>query len=89
MEFLIRETFEKLDDVTEAYKMTGTPWHVPRCFYELKHVLIGVARNHYNSIVTRDYPDQAEKTDANYEELRRQIITTMSDHIQATKSAHI
>ena len=80
-EFLIRETFEKLDDVREAYLMAGTPWDGPRRFYELKHVLISVARNHYSTIVARDYPDQADKTDDNYEELRRQIITAMSDHI--------
>ena len=61
--------------------MTGTPWDGPCRFYELKHVLIGVSRNHYNTIVTRDYHGQASKTDDNFEELRRRIITAMSDHI--------
>ena len=80
-EFLIRECFEKLDDVAEAYEMSGAPWDGPRRFYELKHVLIGVARNYFDSIVTKDYPGQADKTEAHYEELRRKIITAMSDHI--------
>ena len=61
-EFLIRECFEKLDDVAEAYEMAGIPWDGPRRFYELKHVLIGVARNHFDSIVKKDYPGQADKT---------------------------
>ena len=40
-----------------------------------------MARQNYDEIVAQDYPNQADKTDANYEELRRQIITAMSDHI--------
>ena len=80
-EFLIRECFEKLDDVAEAYEMSGAPWDGPRRFYELKHVLIGVARNYFDSIVANDYLGQADKTEAHYEELRRKIITAMSDHI--------
>ena len=80
-EFLIRETFQKLDDVREAYEMAGTPWNGTRRFYELKHVLIGNARNHYDRIVAEEYPNQADKTDENFEELRRKIITAISDHI--------
>ena len=80
-EFLIREVYDKLDDVREAYQMAGNPWNGSRRFYELKHVLIDVARQNYDEIVAQDYPNQADKTDANYEELRRKIITAMSDHI--------
>ena len=73
-EFLIRETFEKLDDVREACQMAGTPWNGPRHFYELKHVLIDVARQNYDKIVAQDYPTPADKTDVNYEELRSQFF---------------
>lgn len=80
-EFLIRECFNKLEDVREAYQIVGASWDGPRRFYELKHVLIGITRNHYDTIVARDYPNQALKTNANYRELRRQLITARSDHI--------
>ena len=29
----------------------------------------------------REYPNAGDKTNANYEELRRQLITSMSDHV--------
>ena len=65
-----------------SHQIIGAPWDGPRCFYELKHVLIGIARNHYDTtIVARDYPNQALRTNANYRELRRQLITARSDHI--------
>ena len=66
-EFLIRETFGKLEDVREEYETMAAPWNGPRRFNKLKHVLIGDARTQYDSIVARDYPNQADKTDANYE----------------------
>ena len=31
-EFLIRETFDKLEDVREAYQMAGNPWNGHRRF---------------------------------------------------------
>ena len=61
--------------------MPGNPWNGPRHFYELKHILINVTRQNYDEIVAQDYPNQGDKTDANCEELRRQLITAMSDHI--------
>ena len=87
-EFMIRECFDKLDDVREAYQMSGNPWNGQRRFYELKHVLIGSARQNYDEIVATDYPTAADKTDANYEELRRQLITSMSDHILPGNKVH-
>ena len=80
-EFLVEETFKPLEDVREAYQATVAPWDGPRRFFELKHCLRGNARSHYDSIVSRDYPNAGDKTDANYEELRRQLITAMSDHV--------
>ena len=68
-EFLIRETYIKLEDIREEYATTAAPWNWPHRFNELKHVLIGDTRNQYDSIVARDYPDQADKTNDNYEEL--------------------
>ena len=87
-EFLIGECFDKLDDVREAYQMGGNAWNGPRRFYELKHVLIGSVCQNYDEIVATDYPNQADKTDANYEELRRQILhrcrTTSSQGTRST-----
>ena len=80
-EFLIEETYKPLEDVREAYLGTAAPWDGPRRFTELKHCLRGKARTQYIFIVARDYPNAVDKTHANYEELRRQIITAMSDHI--------
>ena len=80
-EFLIKETFEPLEDVREAFHAAGAPWDGPRRFTELKQVLRDDARVQYESIVARDYPNAGDKTNANYEELRRRIITAMSDHV--------
>ena len=54
-EFLFRETYLKLEDIREEYATTAARWNGPRHFNELKHVLIGDARNQYDSIVARDY----------------------------------
>ena len=80
-EFLIKETYEPLDDVREAFAHAGNPWDGPRRFNELKQLLREQARVHYDAIVSRDYPNAGDKTNANYQEIRRQIITSMSDHV--------
>ena len=80
-EFLIKETYEPLDDIRDAFAAGGNPWNGVRRFAELKQLLREEARVHFDSIVARDYPNAADKTDANYRELRRQIITAMSDHV--------
>ena len=64
--FLIKETFEPLEDVREAFNAAGAPWDGPRRFTELKQILRDDARVHYDSIVARDYPNAGDKTNANY-----------------------
>ena len=77
IEFLIRETFMPLEEVRE---MRPGGWPPIIRFENLKHVLKGDAREVYDKIVESDYPDPADKTDLGYEELRRQIVTKLSDH---------
>ena len=80
VEFLIKEYYIRLEDVRDAYNRAGATWDEPTRFYEMKRCLIGGAKVHYNAIVARDYPTDAHKTNAAYEELRRKIITARSDH---------
>ena len=47
----------------------------------MKQLLREQARVHYDAIVASDYPNAGDKTNANYQETRRQIITSMSDHM--------
>ena len=89
VEFLITECYIRLEDVREAYNRAGDPWNGPTRFYELKNCLIGGAKVHYNAIVARDYPTDAHKTNAAYEELRRKIITARSDHVLPGEKVHV
>ena len=79
IEFLIRETYNKLEQVRQA---TPGGWNAARRFRELDNVLEDAAGEAYESIVTQDYPNAADKTHVNYDELKRQIITQLSDHTQ-------
>ena len=65
-EFLMRETYERLENVNEA---TAGGWVPARQFEELDYALKGDALEAFDEIVRRDYPNLADKTDANYEEL--------------------
>ena len=71
------KTYERLDNVNEA--MAGG-WVPARQFEELDYALKGDALEAFDEIVEKDYPNPADKTDANYEELQYQIITSLSDH---------
>ena len=75
-EFLIRETYENLEKIREA---TVGGWPAVRRFEGLSYCLKDDALEAYEEIVPRDYPNFADKTDANYQELLRGIITTLSD----------
>ena len=76
-EFLMCKTYERLENVNEA---TAGGWVPARWFEELDYAVKGDALEAFDEIDERDYPNPAEKTDANYEELQRQIITLLSDH---------
>ena len=75
---LLMETFDKLDELRNR---VTTPWNAGERFRQLYSILTDEARDAYDEIVARDYPNNNDKTDANYEELKRQIITQMSDHV--------
>ena len=89
VEFLIKECYIRLEEVRDAYNRAGDPWDGPTRFNELKSCLIGGAKVHYNAIVARDYPTDAHKTHAAYEELRRKIITARSDHTNPGKKVRV
>ena len=76
-EFLIRETYDQLDAVERA---APGNWTGTRRFEELRQNLRSAALDAFDDMVARDYPDPADKTIANYEELKRQIVTKLSDH---------
>ena len=84
-EFLIKETFEKVEEVREGYADAGTNWSASKRFRELKQVLSGKASTAYDTIVDRDYSLAADKTEANYLELKRKILTQLS----VLRSTHI
>ena len=87
--FLIKECYIRLEEVRDAYNRAGDPWDGPARFRELKSCLIGGAKVHYNAIVARDYPTDAHKTHAAYEELRRKIITARLDHTNPGKKVRV
>ena len=76
-EFLMRETYDKLEQVRGA---TVGGWIPARRFEELSYGLKGDALGVFDEVVERDYPNPVDKTHANYEELQRRIITALSDH---------
>ena len=77
IEFFLVETVDRLEVVREA---TAGGWNAPRRFRELKECLRGDALESYKKLVANDYPDPADKTDPNYEELVRLIPTDLGDH---------
>ena len=65
-EFLIHETYVKLENVREA---TVGGW-VPQCrFDEMGYVLKGDAFEAFDEVARRDYPNPVDKTNVNFEEL--------------------
>ena len=61
IEFMIRECFERLDDVQTALTENGNAWTTARRFTELKHVLRGEAREHYDNLVGLHYAAAVQK----------------------------
>jgi len=84
-ESLIRETYNKLDKVA---RQTHPVWNAARKFTELEACLTGEAEDAYSFLVDRDYPDAADKTNDNYERLKRHMITYMSDHVLPGNKIH-
>ena len=84
-EFPMRETLEKLEQLRAA---TAGGWNPARRFEELPNALKGDALAAYDEVVARDYPAPRDKTDFNYVELQRQIITTLSDHVWPGDKVH-
>ena len=77
IEFFLVETVDRLEVVREA---TAGGWNAARRFRELKKCLGGDALESYKKLVANNYPDPADKTDVNYEELVRLIPTDLGDH---------
>ena len=56
-------------------------WNGVECFRELGLCLSGDAKNEYNILIARDYPNNADRNAAGtFEELKRKIITKLFDH---------
>ena len=84
-ERLMRKTFEELEEVRNA---TAGGWTASRRFEELRHSLTGEAKEAYRLLRERDYPNVADLTHPNYEELLRQIVTLLSDHTYPGNRVH-
>ena len=77
MEFLMRETYDKLEQVRGV---TVGGWMPAHQFEELSYGLNGDVLEVFDEVVERDYPNTVDKTHANYEELQCRIIIALSDH---------
>lgn len=75
---LMMESFEKLDEIRNQ---VATVWAARERFHQLGTILTDDAKEAYDEIVADDYPNNADKTHAHYEELKKQIITKLSDHV--------
>ena len=84
IEALLRETLDRLEIVSTA---TGG-WAGLRKFNQLGYCLKGDAKEAYDDIVDRNYPNDTDKTHINYEELCRDLITTLSDHVWTGDKMH-
>ena len=76
--FLV-ETVDRLEVVREA---TAGGWNAPKRFRdrELQECLRCDAIKSYKKLAKNNYPDPADKTNANYEERVRLIPTDLGDH---------
>ena len=55
-------------------------WNSPRRFEELEECLAGKALPSYKRLARDRYPNPADKTDADYEELCMLMPTDLGDH---------
>ena len=76
-EYYFLETVDKLEDVRDA---TQGGWTPAKRFKELKRCLKGDALESYKKLVANNYPNPADKTNANYDALVRLIPTDLGDH---------
>ena len=78
IEFLITMCYEKLDDMVN--EVPGG-WNGVRLFKELQLCLSGRAKDECKDLIARAYPNDADRNAAGtFEELKRCIITKLSDH---------
>ena len=75
---LMMESFDKLDEIRNQ---VATAWTARERFHQLGTILTDDAKEAYDEIVADDYPTNADKTHPHYEELKKQIITKLSDHV--------
>ena len=78
IKFFLVETVGRLEVVRET---TAGGWTAIRRFRELKECLRGDALKSYKKLVLNNYPNPADKTNANYEELVHLIPTNFRDHL--------
>ena len=76
IEHFLVETVDSLEVVRGA---TAGGWNAPKRFRELQECLRGDALESYKKLVRNNYPDPADKTNVNYEELVRLIPTNLGD----------
>ena len=76
-EFLLVETFDRLEVIRQAVTVA---WNRPRRFEESEECLAGKALTSFKRLVRDCYPDPADKTDANYEDLCMLMPTDLGDH---------
>ena len=80
-EFMIEMTYEALEKLRTAFAAMGNNWSGADRFNWIKDHLCGAALQQFKNIVARNYRNQNQKTNANYVELRRRIITALSDNV--------
>ena len=84
-EFLLVETFDRLEVIRRAVQ---GGWDGPRRFEELEECLAGKALQSFKRLVRDRYPNDADKTDANYEELCTLMPTDLGDHTYPGNKVH-
>ena len=80
-EFMIENTYKALEKLRTVFNAMGNVWTGPDRFSWLEDHLRGAALQQFKNIVARNYCNQNQKTNNNYEELRRRVITALSDHV--------
>ena len=84
-EFLLAETYDRLEKVRQR---DSAAWDGPRLFEELEQCLRGKALGAFRDNVAREYPTDAEKTATNYDMLKKDILTTLTDRTYPGDSVH-
>ena len=69
-----------MDGLEVVREATAGGWNAPKRFQELQECLKGDALESYKKLVKNNYPDTADKTNANYEEIVCLIPTDLGDH---------